>query len=64
MTPKELFDYPMTANQEIGWYTKPLVNNSRWDKSMKGSAITKYASDYQSLKKMNPFKIAPSRIKM
>ena len=64
MTPKELYDYPLTSNQEIGWYTKPLVDNSRWNHSVNGSAVTKYASDYQALKKMNPFKIPPSSIKM
>jgi hypothetical protein len=26
MTPKERFDYPQTSAQDIGWYTKPLVN--------------------------------------
>jgi hypothetical protein len=64
MTPKELYERPMTSNQEIGWFSKPLVDNSRWDRSIKGSGITKYASDYQAMKKINPFKIPPSRIKM
>jgi len=63
-TPKQLFDYPMTSNQEIGWYSKPLVDNSRWNKSLRTSAITMYASDYQAMKKINPFKIPPSRIRM
>ena len=24
--PKDKFEYPQTANQEIGWFSKPLVN--------------------------------------
>lgn len=24
-TPKEKYDMPLTSNQEIGWYSKPLV---------------------------------------
>lgn len=24
-TPKEKYEMPMTSNQEIGWYSKPLV---------------------------------------
>ncbi len=61
-TPKEKYTRPQTANQEIGWYSRPLIDNSKWDKPIMSTQITHYVSDYSKLKKVNPFSIKPSRI--
>lgn len=61
-TPKERFTRPQTANQEIGWYSRPLMNNSKWDKHLKSTHISNYVCEYSQLKGINPFSIKPSRL--
>ena len=59
-----MYDYPQTANQEIGWFAKPLANNSKWNKPVKSSHITGYVSNYYGLYKINPFKLKGGSLKM
>ena len=46
--PKDKYDYPMTSAQEIGWYSKPLVNNSRWNHPVSSTPISDYVKDRKS----------------
>lgn len=62
MTPKEKYTRPQTANQEIGWYSRPLMDHKKWNQPLKNTEITNYVSDYNKSKHINPFKILPSRI--
>ncbi len=64
MTPKEKYTRPQTANQEIGWYSRPLLNNQKWYRPISSTPITQYVSDYDKMKHINPFKLPVSRIKM
>ena len=41
--PKEKYDYPITSAQEIGWYSKPLVDNSKWNYPVSSTPISQYA---------------------
>ncbi len=63
-TPKERYKRPQTANQEIGWYSRPLMDNSKWDKQLSSTQISNYVSDYQKMSSKNPFTIKPSRLPM
>lgn len=62
--PKQKYNRPQTANQEIGWYSQPLMNNQKWNRPVSSTPITQYVSDYDKLKHINPFKLPVSRIKM
>ena len=62
MTPKEKYSRPQTANQEIGWYSRPLMENKKWNKPIYSTPITHYVSDYNKLKHTNPFHVPPSRL--
>ena len=63
-TPKEKYKRPQTANQEIGWYTRPLLDNRKWNRPVTATPITKYVSDYDRLKHINPFKLPVSKFSM
>ena len=62
--PKDKYDYPMTSAQEIGWYSKPLVNNSRWNHPVSSTPISDYVNNYYITMKINPFKLKSSSLKM
>ena len=62
--PKDKYDYPATSAQEIGWYSKPLVNNSRWNHPVSNTPITEYVNNYFITMKINPFKLPTSSLKM
>lgn len=62
MTPKQKYTRPQTSNQEIGWYSRPLMDNSKWDKPIASTQITHYVSEYNKLYHKNPFHLKPSRI--
>ena len=62
--PKDKYDYPVTSAQEIGWYSKPLVNNSRWNHPVSNTPITEYVNNYFITMKINPFKLPTSSLKM
>lgn len=62
--PKDKYEYPITSAQEIGWYSKPLVNNSKWERPLSSTPISQYADNYYVTMKINPFKIASSTIKL
>ena len=62
--PKDKYDYPITSAQEIGWYSKPLVNNSRWNHPVSNTPITEYVNNYFITMKINPFKLPTSSLKM
>lgn len=48
----------MTSNQEIGWYSNPLVpQNKNWQFNRQKSAITDFADEYFTLTKVNPFTV-------
>ncbi len=49
----------MTSNQEIGWFTNPLVpkNKNFKDVNRKTTHITKFADEYLTLTHTNPFKV-------
>lgn len=64
MPPKEKYKRPQTANQEIGWYNRPLHNNKKWDRPVSSTPITQYVSDYHKLKHINPFKLPTTSIKL
>lgn len=58
LQPRQKYSAPQTSNQEIGWYTNPLVQqNEKWMHGRKTNHITEYADSYLSLKKVNPFKV-------
>ena len=63
-TPKERFDIPQTSSQEYGWFSKPLVNNKKWDRPVSSTAITQYVDDYKRLLKVNPFSLPISSFKL
>eukprot|EP00003_Mantamonas_plastica_P030078 TRINITY_DN730_c0_g1_i2.p1 TRINITY_DN730_c0_g1~~TRINITY_DN730_c0_g1_i2.p1 ORF type:complete len:144 (-),score=65.78 TRINITY_DN730_c0_g1_i2:102-533(-) len=47
-TPAERYDFPLTTAQEIGWYSKPLIEqNQKFNKPLASSDITKF-QDYQT----------------
>ena len=62
--PKDKYDYPVTSAQEIGWYSKPLVNNKRWDHPVANTPISEYVNNYYITMKINPFKLKSSSLKM
>ena len=62
--PKDKYDYPVTSAQEIGWYSKPLVNNSRWNHPVSNTPISEYVNNYYITMKINPFKLPTSSLKM
>jgi hypothetical protein len=62
--PKDKYEYPQTSAQEIGWFSKPLVNNARWDHSHRSTPISQYVDSYFITMKINPFKLPTSTIKM
>lgn len=64
MAPKEKYNRPQTANQEIGWYNRPLLNNAKWNRPVTSTPITQYVSDYAKFKHINPFKLPVSSIKL
>lgn len=64
MVPKEKYVRPQTANQEIGWYSRPLLDNRKWNRPVSSTPITQYVSDYQKLKGINPFSLPVSRISL
>lgn len=48
----------MTSNQEIGWYSNPLVpSNKNWQFNRQKTPITGFADEYFTLKKVNPFTV-------
>ena len=64
MHPKEKYTRPQTSNQEIGWYSRPLMDNKKWERPISSTHITNYVSEYYKLKKVNPFKLPVSTIRM
>lgn len=62
--PKDKFEYPVTSAQEIGWYSKPLVDNSRWNHGCHNTPISHYVDSYYVTMKINPFKLKSSTLKM
>ena len=62
--PKDKYDFPMTSAQEIGWFSKPLVNNSKWNHPVSSTPISDYVNNYYITNKINPFKLKSSSIKM
>ena len=62
--PKDKYDYPMTSAQEIGWFSKPLVNNSKWNHPVSSTPISDYVNNYYITMKINPFKLKSSSLKM
>lgn len=58
LQPRQKYPYAMTANQEIGWYSNPLVpQNKSWQFNRQKTAITSFADEYVTLKKINPFAV-------
>lgn len=58
LVPRQKFAVPMTASQEIGWFTTQMARpQSAKDYKLKSNEITKFASDYYELTKINPFTI-------
>ena len=46
-TPVEKYDEPVTASQEVGWHSKPLVpSNPRFMHGLKAGDATKFAEIY------------------
>ena len=62
--PKDKYDYPMTSAQEIGWFSKPLVDNRRWNHPVHNTPISNYVNSYYVTMKINPFKLKSSSLKM
>ena len=62
--PKDKYDYPITSAQEIGWFSKPLVDNSRWNHPVNNTPISDYVNNYYITMKINPFKLKSSSLKM
>ena len=59
-TPKDKYEYPMTSAQEIGWFSKPLVNNARWNHPHSSTPISQYVDSLFVTMKINPFKLPSS----
>ena len=58
LQPRQKYPEPQTSNQDIGWFTNPLVpQTGQWQYKRKTCAITNFADEYLTLKKINPFKI-------
>ncbi|CDW74070.1 UNKNOWN [Stylonychia lemnae] len=58
LQPRQKYPHAMTSNQEIGWYSNPLVpQNKAWQFNRLTTPITDYAEDYLSMKKVNPFTV-------
>ena len=62
--PKDKYQFPVTSAQEIGWYSRPLIDNSMWDHHSKTSPITDYVNNYFIVMKINPYKLKNSSLKM
>jgi len=62
--PKDKYDYPMTSAQEVGWFSKPLVDNRRWNHPVKSTPISNYVNSYFITNQINPFKLKSSSLKM
>ena len=62
--PKDKYEYPITSSQEIGCYSQPLVDNSRWNYPVSATPISKYVDNYFITMHINPFKMATSSIKL
>jgi hypothetical protein len=62
--PKDKYEYPITSSQEIGWYSQPLVDNSRWNYPVSATPISKYVDNYFITMHINPFKMPTSSIKL
>ena len=62
--PKDKYEYPMTSAQEIGWYSKPLVDNSKWHHPVSSTPISDYVNNYYITMGINPFKLPSSTLKM
>ena len=59
--PKQRFKYPMTSNQEFGWFNfdtsdRPQTTRS-WNHYLNSTAITQFAANYEQLQAINPFKV-------
>lgn len=61
--PKEKYPYPITSAQEIGWYSKPLVDNSKWNYPVSSTLISQFADNYFITMKINPFKVGHEKKK-
>jgi len=58
LVPRQKAFVPMTASQEIGWFNTTMQRpKSAKDHKLKSNPITKFASDYYDLTKINPFTI-------
>lgn len=62
--PKDKYEYPITSAMEIGWYSKPLVDNSKWNKPVSSTPISQYVDNYFVTMKINPFKMPTSSFKL
>lgn len=59
--PKEKYPFPQTSAQEIGWYSKPLMDNKRWNYPVSSTPISQYADNYYITMKINPFKVGHNK---
>ena len=58
LQPRQKYPYAQTSNQEIGWYSNPLVpQNKNWQFNRKKTPITGFQNDYVTLTKVNPFTV-------
>ena len=62
--PKDKYEYPVTSSQDIGWYSKPLVDNRKWNHPVSSTPISDYVNNYYITMKINPFKLKSSSLKM
>lgn len=61
--PKDKYEFPVTSAHEIGWYSKPLVDNSRWNYPVSSTPISQYVDNYYVTMKINPFKLPTHTMK-
>mmetsp|Transcript_18700 Transcript_18700/g.17815 ORF Transcript_18700/g.17815 Transcript_18700/m.17815 type:complete len:156 (+) Transcript_18700:12-479(+) len=58
LQPRQKYPHSITASQDIGWYTNPLVpKNKNWQYNRQKTHITDFANEYFSMKKVNPFTV-------
>lgn len=59
--PKQKYKYPMTTNQELGWFDYEAQERpktvGRFNHNLNSTAITRFAADYERQRGINPFKI-------
>ena len=62
--PKDKYDYPMTSVQQIEWFSKPLINNSKWNHPVSSIPISDYVNNYYITIKINLFKLKSLSLKI